>query len=142
MTYVGVYRPRRRREWQRPAGLLVFVLGLVALVSVADRPSAPPPPPPPRAASVGDLLHAGRYSAVVLGILPLHSGSVLVAVRFVRGPAVGGVVFRVEGCPDAGDLVDLNTGTRRAWERGAADIFSAVAAIGCGEPTPASGVAS
>ncbi len=133
MSYVPVYgQRRRRRDWRRPAGFVVFVLGLAALVTVADWPSAPPPPAPPRAAAVGDLLHAGRHSAVVLGVVEAD-GTTLAAVRFVRGPWVGTAAYRVLGCPDGGVLHELGSGIRWGWERGSQDIFAAVAGVACAD---------
>lgn len=134
MTYTPIYGARRRRcDWRPAAAGLVLVAGVLALVAVAARPPKPTPaaPPPPR---VGELLHAGQHSAVVLGTLDLQGGQALAAVRFVRGPLFGSVAYRVKGCPAGGELVDLGTGTRRAWERGEAGIFAAIAAAACARP--------
>lgn len=88
---------------------------------------------------MGDLLHAGRHSALVLGVV-IHDGATLAAVRFVRGPWVGTAAYRVRGCPDGGELVNLATGSLRSWDRGEPGIFDAVGAAACGLPLPAVGV--
>jgi hypothetical protein len=140
MTYIPIYRARRPRRMPL-VGATVAALGMLVLAGVCW-PDPPAPPPPPRAPAVGDLLDAGRHSAIVLGAARRSDGTALVAVRFVRGPWAGTVTYRVRGCPDGGELVDLASGVRRAWERGDPGIFATVAAVACGEPPPAVGFSS
>lgn len=79
------------------------------------------------------MLHAAGDSAVVVGVMPLQGGAVLAAVIHVRGRQ-GRAAYRVSGCPSGGELVDVSTGTVRAWDRGCNCIFDQIARAACGAP--------
>ena len=133
MNYAPLYRERRRPNYRPAIGVAVLAAGMAALLAAAPARRAPDAVPE-RGQGVGDLLHSGGDSAVVRGVLTLRGGDVLAAVRFVRGPRRGTAVYRVSGCPDGGELLDLSTGAARAWERGEPRIFSLIATAACGEP--------
>lgn len=135
-----LYR-RRRRDWRPALSLAALSLGMMGLFALVPRQGAQttPQPAPPR---VGDILHTKADSALVRGTLALPGGDVLAHVAFVRGRHLGRAMYRISGCPAAGELVDVHSGIQRAWDRRDAGIFDLVAKAACGEPgraTPAAG---
>lgn len=132
MSYVPVYpaRHRRRRDW-RPAAawaVVVLLLVLISALALRGRPVAASPEP---VAGIGDVLHAGKHSAVVRGVLVLPGNEVLAAVQHVRGRHHGAAGYVVTGCPEAGEVIDTKTGTAREWARGESGIWTAIAVVAC-----------
>jgi hypothetical protein len=136
-----VTRPTTRRQRltlrELAAALAIATAGAgVALAAgfVVWRVLVPPAPPaapaPARPPAVGDLVHAGTDSAVVLEALPA-GGAVLVAVHHVRGRLHGRRAYRVTGCPAGGELVDLATGAGRRWHAAGSGIDDAAARVAC-----------
>jgi hypothetical protein len=86
-------------------------------------------PAPARPPAVGDLVHDGTVSAIVVEALPAGP-DVLAGVLFVRGRH-GRAVYRVTGCPLGGELVDVTTGSTRPWSSSSTSMWAQIGRAAC-----------